>query len=77
MHSQPENMPKGCKHPFTKNLVSDGSHQASDEAYQASDTGHQASGPVTATNGQNFEIQNLNTRHLINGVKRLMDKPGI
>ena len=70
-------MPKGCKHPFTENQASDGSHQASDEAYQASDAGHQASGPVTASNGQIFEIQNLNTRRLINEVRRLMDKPGV
>ena len=77
MHSQAERVPRCCKQPFTENQASDGNHQASDEAYQASDAGHQASDQVTASNGQIFEIQNLNIRRLINGVRRLMDKLGV
>ena len=77
MLSQPEKVPNGWKHPFTENQASDPGDQASDGAYQVSDAGHQASGPITASNGQKLEIQNLNTRRLINGVRHLMDKPGV
>ena len=77
MLSQPEKVSKGWKHPFTENQASDPGDQASNEAYQASDAGHQASDPATAPNGQKLQIQILNTRRLITGIRCLMDKSGI